>query len=134
MCYPVSLHVRRMTRVEIDTHIQAFAGESQRVTKLLLAQLRCLHYIDERPDRNSTARSRNFASSAVYNREELRFPSDPPQGSENHSGEDGGDDKPTPKLVHAPDSNTVAQSRGPIGRWILEPCLAPGHRNIRIGF
>jgi len=28
-----------MTRVEIDTHRQVFAGESQRVTKLLLARL-----------------------------------------------------------------------------------------------
>jgi hypothetical protein len=28
-----------MTRLEIDTHRQVFAGESQRVTKLLLAQL-----------------------------------------------------------------------------------------------
>jgi hypothetical protein len=34
-----SLHVRRMTRVEIDTHRQVFAGESQRVPKLLLAHL-----------------------------------------------------------------------------------------------
>jgi hypothetical protein len=81
-----------------------------------------------------TTRPRNFASSALYRREELRFPSDPPQGSENHYGEDGGDDKPTPKLVNALDSNTVAQSQGPIGRWILELCFAPGHLNIRIGF
>jgi len=35
----LSLHVRRMARVEIDTHRQVFAGESQRVTKLLLAHL-----------------------------------------------------------------------------------------------
>ena len=35
----LSLHVRRMTCVEIDTHRQVFAGKSQRVTKLLLAQL-----------------------------------------------------------------------------------------------
>jgi hypothetical protein len=29
-----------MTRVEVDAHRQVFAGESQRVTKLLLAHLR----------------------------------------------------------------------------------------------
>ena len=35
----LSLHVRRMTRVGIDTHGQVFGGESQRVTKLLQAHL-----------------------------------------------------------------------------------------------
>jgi hypothetical protein len=30
-------------------------------------RLPCLHYIDERPDRNSTNRPRNFASSALQN-------------------------------------------------------------------
>jgi hypothetical protein len=34
-----SLHVRGMTRVEIDTHRQVFADECQRVPKLLLAHL-----------------------------------------------------------------------------------------------
>jgi hypothetical protein len=33
------LHVCRTTRVEVDTQSQVFAGESQRVTKLLLAHL-----------------------------------------------------------------------------------------------
>jgi hypothetical protein len=82
----------------------------------------------------STARLRNFAFSAIYNREELRFPADPPQGSENHYGEDGGDGEPTPKLVHAVDSNTWAQSRGPIGCWISDLGSLKGQLNIRIAF
>jgi|SRR5580692_2223863 hypothetical protein len=117
--------------MRIDTRFANFSSSASPRKHFLADRLPGLHHIIERPDRNSTIRPRNFASSALSRREELRFPSDPQQGLENQDGEDNGDGKPTPELIHAPDSNTVAQSCEQTGRWISELSFVPGHLNIR---